>query len=124
MLPLHTAVLLLSVTMFRIEITVTLRLPISLLQAHILLLRNSVTLLDVMVTPLNVTVTPIHIATTVTYHCDLVTSYYAHVIHNCATVTYSFALVFTHQFVPVGDRGNTVVKVLCYKSEGRWFDPR
>ena len=21
-----------------------------------------------------------------------------------------------------GDRGNTVVKVLCYKSEGRWFD--
>jgi len=23
----------------------------------------------------------------------------------------------------VGDRGSTVVKVLCYKSEGRWFDP-
>ena len=23
-----------------------------------------------------------------------------------------------------GDRGGTVVKVLCYKSEGRWFDPR
>ena len=23
----------------------------------------------------------------------------------------------------VGDRGVTVVKVLCYKSEGRWFDP-
>ena len=23
----------------------------------------------------------------------------------------------------VGDRGRTVVKVLCYKSEGRWFDP-
>jgi len=22
-----------------------------------------------------------------------------------------------------GDRGNTVVKVLCYKSDGRWFDP-
>ena len=21
------------------------------------------------------------------------------------------------------DRGGTVVKVLCYKSEGRWFDP-
>jgi len=21
------------------------------------------------------------------------------------------------------DRGNTVVKMLCYKSEGRWFDP-
>jgi len=25
---------------------------------------------------------------------------------------------------PNGDRGSTVVKVLCYKSEGRWFDPR
>jgi len=23
----------------------------------------------------------------------------------------------------MGDRGSTVVKVLCYKSEGRWFDP-
>jgi hypothetical protein len=23
-----------------------------------------------------------------------------------------------------GDRGSTVVKVLCYKSEGRWFDSR
>ena len=23
----------------------------------------------------------------------------------------------------VGDRVSTVVKVLCYKSEGRWFDP-
>ena len=22
-----------------------------------------------------------------------------------------------------GDRGGTVVKVMCYKSEGRWFDP-
>ena len=24
----------------------------------------------------------------------------------------------------MGGRGGTVVKVLCYKSEGRWFDPR
>jgi len=24
----------------------------------------------------------------------------------------------------VGDRGSTVAKVLCYKSEGRWSDPR
>jgi len=24
----------------------------------------------------------------------------------------------------IGDRGSTVVKVLCYKSEGRWFDPQ
>ena len=22
-----------------------------------------------------------------------------------------------------GDRGSTAVKVLCYKTEGRWFDP-
>ena len=30
-------------------------------------------------------------------------------------------------YVPLslsGDRGGTVVKVLCYKSEGRWFDPK
>jgi hypothetical protein len=24
----------------------------------------------------------------------------------------------------IGDCGSTVVKVLCYKSEGRWFDSR
>jgi hypothetical protein len=24
----------------------------------------------------------------------------------------------------MGDRGSTVVKVLCYKSEGHWFDSR
>jgi hypothetical protein len=24
----------------------------------------------------------------------------------------------------LGERGGTVVKVLCYKSEGCWFDPR
>ena len=29
-------------------------------------------------------------------------------------------LCFTIRY---GDRGSTVVKVLCYKSEGRWFDP-
>ena len=23
----------------------------------------------------------------------------------------------------LGDRGSTVVKVLCYNSEGRWLDP-
>ena len=27
-------------------------------------------------------------------------------------------------YMKEGDRGNTVVKVLCYKSEGRWFDSR
>jgi len=29
----------------------------------------------------------------------------------------------THFIRIVGDRGSTVVKVLRYKSEGRWFDP-
>ena len=32
-------------------------------------------------------------------------------------------VVFITIFVVLGDRGSTVVKVLCYKSEGRWFDP-
>jgi len=31
-------------------------------------------------------------------------------------------VVFTN--FTVGDRGSTVVKVLCYKSEGCWFDSR
>jgi hypothetical protein len=31
--------------------------------------------------------------------------------------------VKTIVFIKKGDRGSTVVKVLCYKSEGRWFDP-
>jgi len=31
---------------------------------------------------------------------------------------------FYHLFHEIiGDHGSTVVKVLCYKSEGRWFDP-
>jgi hypothetical protein len=28
------------------------------------------------------------------------------------------------QYITLGDRGSTVVKVLRYKSEGRWFDSR
>jgi len=27
------------------------------------------------------------------------------------------------KFPSLADRGSTVVKMLCYKSEGRWFDP-
>ena len=39
-----------------------------------------------------------------------------------------FSLVITipkilHIHLNLGDGGGTVVKVLCYKSEGRWFDP-
>jgi len=30
---------------------------------------------------------------------------------------------FDPRNVHLGGRGSTVVKVLCYKSEGRWFDP-
>jgi len=32
-------------------------------------------------------------------------------------------LIYPFLFILDGDRGSTVVKVLCYKSEGRWFDP-
>jgi len=32
-------------------------------------------------------------------------------------------LGFTSHAVNKGDRGGSVVKALCYKSEGRWFDP-
>ena len=31
--------------------------------------------------------------------------------------------IFPWYLIKDGDRGSTVVKVLCYKSEGRWFDP-
>jgi len=33
--------------------------------------------------------------------------------------------IFIYLFIYLltGDLGGTVVKVLCYKSEGRWFDP-
>jgi len=29
----------------------------------------------------------------------------------------------TTRMTLIGDRSGTVVKVLCYKSQGRWFDP-
>jgi len=43
----------------------------------------------------------------------------------------SFATVIRHFYIRIcysiykefGDRGGTVVKLLCYTSEGRWFDP-
>jgi len=35
----------------------------------------------------------------------------------------SFQMVSEVILCAAGDRGGTVVKVLCYKSEGRWFDP-
>jgi len=33
------------------------------------------------------------------------------------------ALFFNVVLMINGDRGSTVFKVLCYKSEGHWFDP-
>jgi len=47
-------------------------------------------------------------------------------------VNYIYLFTFLAPYYPdfvlvqkriLGDRGGTVVKVLCYKSEGRWFDP-
>ena len=40
-----------------------------------------------------------------------------------ATNTHSEYVIFLFHYNN-GDRGGTVVKVLCYKSEGRWFDSR
>jgi hypothetical protein len=37
---------------------------------------------------------------------------------------YPHMRIFNMTIVTAGDRGSTVVKVLRYKSEGRWFDPR
>ena len=31
--------------------------------------------------------------------------------------------IYIYIYIYIGDRGGTVVKVLCYTSEGRWFDP-
>ena len=44
--------------------------------------------------------------------------------HNCVTwgVFNDYTILY-YTILYYGDRGSTVVKVLCYKSEGRWFDP-
>ena len=34
-----------------------------------------------------------------------------------------YIYIYIYIYIYRGDRGGTVVKVLCYKSEGRWFDP-
>jgi len=48
--------------------------------------------------------------------------------HSCVKYVEKDYLNIDHRGFPpysrvCGDRGSTVVKVLCYKSEGRWFDP-
>ena len=40
--------------------------------------------------------------------------------HRHALYLHNFRILY-HS---IGDRGSTVVKVLCYKFEGRWFDSR
>jgi len=42
-----------------------------------------------------------------------------HILCNKVVLDYKFIYLYI-----IGDRGGTVVKVLCYKSEGRWFDSR
>ena len=43
-------------------------------------------------------------------------------VHFEMTIWYNVCLL-NKIFINSGDRGGTVVKVLCYKSEGRWSDP-
>jgi len=44
-------------------------------------------------------------------------------IETCCSY-FNFNENFNTPLKTMGDRGSTVVKVLCYKSEGRWFDSR
>ena len=43
---------------------------------------------------------------------------------NYSSVLYTFTNKYIQSYTFIGHRGGTVVKVLCYKSEGRWFDSR
>jgi len=42
------------------------------------------------------------------------------IISSVLTVNFK---IFPPSYTQRGDRGSIVVKVLCYNSEGRWFDP-
>jgi len=44
-------------------------------------------------------------------------------MHSTLSYTYMHFLVKYGIIDQIGDRVSAVVKVLCYKSEGRWFDP-
>jgi hypothetical protein len=66
------------------------------------------------------------------YTLDLLESQYIHVVLVIKTyllfllILLLLLLLLLILLPPplIGDRGSTVVKVLRYKSEGRWFDPR
>jgi len=42
---------------------------------------------------------------------------------NLLAVLFNICIKYKKLPISLGDRGSTVVKVLCYKSEGCWFDP-
>jgi len=46
-----------------------------------------------------------------------------HVSNVIAYFVQRYPLQISAPYWTYGDRGSTVVKVLCYKSVGRWFDP-
>ena len=41
-----------------------------------------------------------------------------------STIFHTFYKKMLGYYLTLGDHGGTVVKVLCYKSEGRWFYSR
>ena len=43
--------------------------------------------------------------------------------YNFCLISESVHVIYHKSYVQSGDRDSTVVKVLCYKSEGRRFDP-
>jgi hypothetical protein len=55
---------------------------------------------------------------------QVIYEFYKHFYKN-AIKTFGFNLLDIYILITraAGDRGNTVVKVLCYKSKGSWFDP-
>jgi len=42
--------------------------------------------------------------------------------HACR-IQRNYYYYYYYYYSTTGDHGSTVVNVLCYKSEGRWFDP-
>ena len=55
--------------------------------------------------------------------CPLRPSFFPHGIVRFPLERFWLNLIFEYFPTLRGNRGSTVVKVLCYKSEGRWFDP-
>jgi len=45
------------------------------------------------------------------------------IIASQAITIYKYKSIKKGNYLIVGDRSSSMVKVLCYKSEGRWFDP-